>query len=66
MDLVMTERARGHTLPDIVIADVTRIDLVARAALVPQLAASGSALQKERHYNGRRRGVSTYSMGYVF
>ena len=39
-----------------VIADPTRVDLVARAAVVPQHAASEAARQQERHYSGRPRG----------
>ena len=52
-DLVISEPARCHTLLDIVIADPTRVDLVARAASVPQHAASKGARQKERHCSGR-------------
>ena len=29
VDIVISEPARGHTLPDVVIADLTRVDLVA-------------------------------------
>ena len=36
MDLVISEPARGHNLLDVVIADPTRVDLVARAAVVPE------------------------------
>ena len=35
MYLAISEPARGHTLLDVVIADPTRVDLVARAAAVP-------------------------------
>ena len=54
--LALLASARGHTLPDVVIADPTRVDLVTRAAVVPQHAASEAAWQKERHYSGRPRG----------
>ena len=39
-----------------VIADPTHVDLVARAAFVPDHAASEAARQKERHCSGRPRG----------
>ena len=56
MDLVISEPGRGHTLLDVVIAVPTHVDLVARAAVVPQHAASKAARQKERHCSGRPRG----------
>ena len=56
MVLVVFEPARGHTLLYVVIADPTRVDLVTRAAVVSQHAASGAERQKERHYRGRPRG----------
>ena len=37
------------------IADPTRVGPIARAAVVPQHAASEAARQKERHYSGRPR-----------
>ena len=40
VDLVISEPARGHTLLDVVVAGTTRVDLVARAAIVPHHAAS--------------------------
>ena len=36
VDLVIPEPAHGHTLLDIVIADPTRVDLVAQETIVPQ------------------------------
>ena len=36
VDLLIYEPASGHTLLDVVIADPTRVDLVSRAAVVPQ------------------------------
>ena len=56
VDLVISEPARGHTLLDIVIADPTRVDLVARAAVASEHAASEAARQKERRYTGRPQG----------
>ena len=56
MDLVISEPTRGHTLVDVVIADPTRVDLVARATVVLEHAASKVARQQERHYSGRPRG----------
>ena len=47
VDLVISEPARGHTLPDVVIADPMRADLVVRASIVPQHAASEAPRQKE-------------------
>ena len=68
MDLVISEHARGHTLLDVVIADPTRVDLIARATFVHEHAAWEVARQKERHYSGRPRGdtfihiaIETYS-----
>ena len=43
VDLAISEPARGHTLLDVVIADPTRVDLVARATVVPAHAASEAA-----------------------
>ena len=40
VDMVIFEHACGHTSLDIVIADPTRVDLVARARVVPQHAVS--------------------------
>ena len=56
MDLVISESARGHTSLDVVIADQTRVDLVARATIVPQHATLGVVRPNELHYNGRPRG----------
>ena len=39
MDLVISERARGHTLLNGVIAEPTRVDLDTRVVVVPQHAA---------------------------
>ena len=37
VDLVISEPVRGHTLLDVVIADPTRVGLVARAKLFPSM-----------------------------
>ena len=54
VDLVISKPARGHTLLDVVISDPTRVDLVIRAVVVSQHAASEVARQKERHHKGPR------------
>ena len=54
MYLVISEPARGHSLLDVVAP--TRVNLVARATVVPQHATSEAARQKERHCSGRPRG----------
>ena len=41
--MVVSEPTSGHTLLDVVLADPTRADLVARAAIVPQHVASVAA-----------------------
>ena len=40
VDMVMSEPVCGHTLLNFVIADPTRVDMVARAAIAPEHAAS--------------------------
>ena len=61
VDPVISKPARGHTLLDVVVADPTRVDLVTRAAVVPQHATLEAARQKERHCCGRPRGHSFLS-----
>ena len=53
VDLVISEPALGHTLLDVVIANLTLVDLVSRVTVVPQHAASKAARKKERHYSRR-------------
>ena len=56
VDLVISEPTRGHTLLDVVRADPTRVDLVARAIVITKHAASKAARLEERHFSGRLRG----------
>ena len=56
VNLVISEPPRNHTLLDVVIADPTRVDPVARAPGVPKHAASKTTRPEERHYSGRPQG----------
>ena len=56
VDLVISEPPRGHTFLDVVIADPTRVDLVARAGDVPHHAASEASL----HWATARRLLHSY------
>ena len=54
--LVISEPAHDHTLLDVVIANPTRVNLVAQETVVPQHVVLEAKRLKERHYRGRSRG----------
>ena len=57
MDIVISDATARHTLIDIVIADSTRGDFVARAAQMNLVAATEAEKCKERRYRDRTSGT---------